>query len=90
LWIWLEMGLGSRFLFWFSVIVLAFMPFGIIMSFALLLLYYGVPYIKSELKDVCGDCTDEYTVEEYDYTIKVEPKERSQKEFSDDTLEEMR
>ncbi len=86
------MGIGSRFLFWFFVIVLAFMPFGIIMSFAILLLYYGVPYIKSEFKDVCNDCPDEYTVEEYDVTINVEPKkkEKNIKEYSDDTLEEMK
>ncbi len=86
------MGIGSRFLFWFFVIVLAFMPFGIIMSFVILLLHYGVPYIKSELKDVCNDCTDEYTVEEYDVTINVEPKkkEKNIKEYSDDTLEEMK
>ena len=82
-----------KFFFWFFVIVLAFMPFGIIMSFALLLLYYGVPYIKSELGDICNErCDDreEYVSEEYDYTIKVAPKEKSQNEYSDDTLEEMR
>jgi len=87
------MDVGVRkFFFWFSVIVLAFLPFGIIMSFALLLLYYGVPYIKSEFQDICNDCYDEYTVEEYDYTVKVEPEEKieSIKEYSDDTLEEMK
>jgi|APSaa5957512535_1039671.scaffolds.fasta_scaffold194805_3 hypothetical protein len=80
----------NKFIFWFSVIVLTFMPFGIIMSFALLLLYYGVPYIKSELKD---DCTDEYTVEvEYDYANNIESVQKEQviNEFSDDTLEEMK
>jgi len=65
------------------------MPFGIIMSFAILLLYYGVPYIKSELGDVCND-RDEYTVEEYDVTINVEPKKKNFKGYSDDTLEEMK
>ena len=62
------------------------------MSFAILLLYYGVPYIKSELKDVCNDSTEKYTIEEYDYTINVEPKqkEKNLNEFSDDTLEEMK
>lgn len=61
------------------------------MSFAILLLYYGVPYIKSELKDVCNDSTDEYTIEQYDYTINVETKkEKNINEFSDDTLEEMK
>ncbi len=45
------------------------------MTFALLLLYYGVPYIKSELKDV------------HDF----EPENsESMNEYSDDTLEKMR
>ena len=70
-----------KFFFWFSVIVLAFMPFGIIMSFVLLLLYYGVPYIKSELGDVC----DENNIEQNDFT-----NEKPINKFSDDTLEEMR
>ena len=85
------MGVLNKFFFWFFVIILAFMPYGIIMSFALLLLYYGVPLIKSELRDLCNDC-DEYTVEEYEYTVKVDPKNKSGKidEFSDYTLEEMR
>ncbi len=72
----------NKFIFWFSVIVLVFMPFGIIMSFALLLLYYGVPYIKSELGDVCAE---KYTIEQNDST-----NDESINKFSDDTLEEMR
>ena len=58
------------------------MPYGIIMTFAILLLYYGVPYIKSGLKDVCNDCTEEYSVKE--------PKQAPFNEYSDDTLEEMK
>jgi hypothetical protein len=54
------------------------MPFGIIMSFALLLLYYGVPYIKSELQDVCNDCSE-----------KDEDK-KSLQFYDDETLEEMK
>ena len=51
------------------------MPYGIIMTFAILLLYYGVPYIKLELKDVYND----------------EPKQNdSMNEYSDDTLERMK
>ena len=87
----MEMNGINKFLFWFFVIILAFMPFGIIMTFALLLLYYGVPYIKSEIKDACKDCADEFTVEEYDVTIKVEEKKQDPiDEYSDDTLEEMK
>ncbi len=48
------------------------------MTFALLLLYYGVPYIKSELQDVCNDCSD-----------KDENIESSQF-YDDETLEEMK
>jgi hypothetical protein len=84
--LWGKMGVNrlNKFIFWFSVIVLAFMPFGIIMSFALLLLYYGVPYIKSEFQGICEDNIVENTIEE--------PKEefRNIKEFSDKTLDEMR
>ncbi len=81
----------NKFFFWFFVIMLVFLPYGIIMSFALLILYYGVPYIKSEFKDICNDYS-EHTVEEYNYTVKVEPKEETQSlnEYSDNTLEEMR
>ena len=84
------MGMLNKFFFWFFVIVLAFMPFGIIMSFALLILYYGVPYIKSEFRDLCNDCDD--TVEVYEFKTRVKSKKKSKKmdEFSDDTLEEMR
>ena len=54
------------------------MPYGIIMVFGILLLHYGVPYIISELEDVCNDCNDE-------------PKQNdSMNEFSDDTLERMK
>ena len=65
----------NKFLFWFFVIVLAFLPFGIIMTFALLILYYGVPYIKSELQDVSN----------------FEPKNTEfMNEYSDDTLDKMK
>lgn len=83
----------NKFFFWFFVIVLAFMPYGIIMSFALLLLHYGVPYVKSEIKEVFDDCSSSFekdTVEEYDFTINLVPKTNSLKEYSDDTLEEMK
>ena len=71
----MEMGGINKFFFWFFLIILAFMPYGIIMVFAILLLHYGVPYLKSELKDVCND----------------EPEENEpMNEFSDDTLERMK
>jgi hypothetical protein len=54
------------------------MPFGIIMSFALLILYYGVPYIKSELQDVCNDCSDTHD------------EEKSPQFYDDETLDEMK
>ena len=66
------------------------MPYGIIMVFAILLLHYGVPYLKSELKDVCNDCTNEYSVDEYDVKIIEEPKQEPLNKYSDDTLEEMK
>ena len=85
------MGRLNKFFFWFFIIILAFMPYGIIMSFAILLLYYGVPYIKSELKDVWNDRNEEFSIEEYDVTIKVEEtKQDPFNKYSDDTLEEMK
>ena len=74
----MEMGRVNRFFFWFFVIILAFLPYGIIMTFAILLLYYGVPYIKSEFEEGRNDCNDE--------PIQGE----SMNEFSDDTLEKMK
>ena len=61
------------------------------MTFVILLLHYGVPYIKSEIKDACKDCVDEFSVEGYDVTINVEEKKQDPvDEYSDDTLEEMK
>jgi len=75
----MEMERLNKFWFWFFVIVLAFLPSGIIMSFALLILYYGVPYIKSELQGVCSESEN------------IEPENNeSMNEYSDDTLEKMR
>lgn len=74
----MEMGRLNKFFFWFFLIIIAFMPYGIIMTFAILLLYYGVPYIKSELKDVCDDCNDE------------SKQNDSMNEYSNDTLERMK
>lgn len=89
---WREMDMGrlNKFFFWFFLIVLSLMPYGIVMTFAILLLYYGVPYIKSEFRDLCDDCDD--TVDVYEYKTRVKSKKKSKKidEFSDDTLEEMR
>ena len=76
------MGMLNKFFFWFFVIVLAFMPFGIIMSFALLILYYGIPMIKSELRDICNDLSG--------YHTEIKDESISQNEYSDDTLEKMR
>jgi len=81
----MEMGRLNKFFFWFFIIILAFMPYGIIMSFAILLLYYGVPYIKSELKDVCNDCSDT-TDERSD----IHDEKESSQFYDDETLEEMK
>ena len=76
------MGMLNKFFFWFFVIILAFMPYGIIMSFALLILYYGIPMIKSELRDICNDLSG--------YHTEIKDESISQNEYSDDTLEKMR
>ena len=75
----MEMGRLNKFFFWFFLIILAFMPYGIVMTFAILLLYYGVPYIKSELYEV------------YNESKESQPSQNeSMNEYSEDTLDKMR
>ena len=66
----MEMEGINKFLFWFFLIVLAFMPYGIIMTFALLLLHYGVPYIKSEIKDNVEKALEEIKMEHVNLILK--------------------
>ena len=85
-------------LFWFFIIVLAFLPGGIFISVFLLTLYYLVPLFlennseKTEIKIVKNEeDTFEFTI-----PLKVvgitqsDSKNVNMKSYSDDTLEEMK
>ncbi|MCH7647059.1 MAG: hypothetical protein IIA83_00415 [Thaumarchaeota archaeon] len=84
-------------LFWFFIIVLAFLPGGIFISVFLLALYYLVPLFlennsnKTEIKIVREENAFEFTI-----PLKVvgitqsDSKNVNMKSYSDDTLEEMK
>jgi len=84
-------------LFWFFIIVLAFLPGGIFISVFLLALYYLVPLFlennsnKTEIKIVREEDAFEFTI-----PLKVvgitqsDSKNVNMKSYSDDTLEEMK
>jgi len=84
-------------LFWFFVIVLAFIPGGIFISVFLLALYYFVPLFlensseKTEIKIVKEEDAFKFTI-----PLKVvgitqsDSKNVNMKSYSDDTLEKMK
>ena len=84
-------------LFWFFIIVLAFLPGGIFISVFLLALYYLVPLFlennsnKTEIKIVREENAFEFTI-----PLKVvgitqsDSKNVNMKSYSDDILEEMK
>jgi len=85
-------------LFWFFIIVLAFLPGGIFISVFLLALYYLVPLFlennseKTEIKIVKKEeDTFELTIpfKMFDITTS-DVKKTNMKSYSDDTLEEMK
>ena len=84
-------------LFWFFIIVLAFLPGGIFISVFLLTLYYLVPLFlennskSEEIKLTKTDGTLEFTIpfKIVDIT-KSDTEKTSMKSYSDDTLEEMK
>jgi len=83
--------MNLHFLFWFFLVILAFLPGGIYMSFVLLILYYGGPILKNILKEGLDGL--EIHSEEIRFTISdSEDSENFEKKdsYSDDTLEEMK
>jgi len=84
-------------LFWFFIIVLAFLPGGIFISVFLLALYYLTPLFlennseKTEIKIVKKEDTFEFTIpfKVVDLTT-PDPQQTNMKSYSDDTLEEMK
>ena len=87
----------QKILFFFFIIVLAFIPGGIFISVFLLALYYLVPLFlennseKTEIKIVKKEDTFEFIIpfKVVDLTI-PDPQETNMKSYSDDTLEEMK
>jgi len=81
----------NKILFFFFVIVLAFIPGGFILSFILLLLYYGTPIFKSIFKEAIQE---EYQNQEI-YNAISQLKELTKQNdemnsYTNDTLEEMK
>ena len=91
------MKVFSKSLFFFFIIVLAFLPGGIFISVFLLALYYLVPLFlennsaKTEIKIVKKEDTFEFTIpfKVVDITTSDVVK-TNMKSYSDDTLEEMK
>ena len=80
-----------HFLFWIFVVILAFLPGGIYMSFVLLILYYGGPILKNILKEGLDGL--EIRSEKITFTIsESEDSENFENmdSYSDDTMEEMK
>ncbi len=89
------MNLASKIIFWTSLIILSFLPYGIVIVVLLLLVYYGGPYLESIIEGAYRKNTVYY--EELDVTFNFtnpedEPINNPQdmKKFSDDTLEDMK
>ena len=74
------MGVLNKFFFWFFVIILAFLPYGIVMSFALIILYYLIPIISN---------AQHFAVNE-EISKENTKSKKVMDEYSDDTLEKMR
>ena len=88
--------LTQKALFWFFIIVLAFLPGGIFISVFLLALYYLVPLFlennsKNEIKLTKTDETLEFTIpfRVIDIT-NSDVQKTNMRSYSDDTLEEMK
>jgi len=84
-------------LFWFFIIVLAFLPGGIFISVFLLALYYLVPlFLENKSKEEEIPKEQEKVTFEFTIPFKVvgithsDSKNANMKSYSDDTLEEMK
>jgi len=80
-----------KILFFFFVVVLAFIPGGFILSFILLLIYYGTPILKSIFKEAVHE---EYQQQEICNTISqlkdLTTQSGKMNSYTNDTLEEMK
>jgi len=78
-------------LFFFFVVVLAFIPGGFVISFILLLIYYGTPILESMLKETVQEKYDQKELRDAISQLKELTRQRSEmNSYADGTLEEMK
>ena len=78
-------------LFFFFVVVLAFIPGGFIVSFILLLIYYGTPILDSMLKEAVQEKYDQKELRDAISELKELTQQHSEmNSYTDDTLEKMK
>ena len=81
----------NKILFFFFVIVLAFIPGGFIISFILLLIYYGTPILKSIFKEAVQEEFQQQEIRSAISQLKDLTTESGEmNSYADDTLEKMK
>ena len=80
-----------KILFFFFVVILAFIPGGFIVSFILLLIYYGAPILDSMLKETVQEKYDQKELRDAISELKELTQNRNEmNSYADDTLEKMK
>ena len=78
-------------LFFFFVVVLAFIPGGFIVSFILLLIYYGTPILDSMLKETVQEKFVQKELRDAISQLKeLTQNQNEMNSYADDTLEKMK
>ena len=81
----------NKILFFFFVIVLAFIPGGFILSFILLLIYYGTPILKSIFKEAVQEENQQQEIRNAISQLKGLTQQNDEmNSYTNDTLEEMK
>jgi len=81
----------NKILFFFFVIVLAFIPGGFILSFILLLIYYGTPILKSIFKEAVQEENQQQEIRNAISQLKELIQQNDEmNSYTNDTLEEMK
>jgi len=81
----------NKILFFFFVIVLAFIPGGFILSFILLLIYYGTPILKSIFKEAVQEENQQQEIRNAISQLKELTQQNDEmNSYTNDTLEEMK
>jgi len=78
-------------LFFFFVVILAFIPGGFIVSFILLLIYYGTPILESIVKETVQEGYNRKELRDAISQLTESTLHGNEmKSYADDTLEEMK